>query len=251
MRYGLVLGSVAALFATMAGVAPAQAGMAMEVDAVCAVGGEKFTYTTTPSYTIFGKRPDGKPYGSWTFPLELPICPGNGIVMYDDFSDAEKAALPDILASEAFAAVRQTDTDYYRAMWLSRALGRDVAEQRNLLYVAIWETDGREDLRCRYFGEYLAMAKPFPMDSFMESDVWEELSYANAERELGRFDDAIARLDRIAIANAKDEDGNPLAETADLVEGISMLRKAAERRDANPMTLEGKDAPMPSLCAQR
>jgi hypothetical protein len=59
------LGSVALIFSA----APAaHAGMPYTRSMTCAVGDEKFNFTTTGSYTVFGRRPDGKPYGSWHFP---------------------------------------------------------------------------------------------------------------------------------------------------------------------------------------
>ena len=39
--------------------------------------------STTGCLQHLGQRPDGKPSGSWEFPLDLPRCPGNGLVIFD------------------------------------------------------------------------------------------------------------------------------------------------------------------------
>ena len=73
----------------LASAGSALAATPYQADAVCPVGGEKFKYTSTGSWSTWGERPDGKPYGSWIFPSPLPECPGNKLVMYREFSPVE------------------------------------------------------------------------------------------------------------------------------------------------------------------
>eukprot|EP01041_Mallomonas_annulata_P020906 gene20906-40825_t len=114
------LGALAASAALLAG--HAVAGTPVAEKQVCPVGGERFTHQTTASYTTFGQRPDGKPYGSWVFPVTPPQCPKNGLVMYRAFAKAELARLPVLLADPVFVELRQTQTPYYRAAWLEHQL---------------------------------------------------------------------------------------------------------------------------------
>lgn len=65
---------------------PTFAGFPVSQRMTCAIGGERFTFTTTPSYSIWGGRPDGRPFGSWHFPLDLPECPSNRLILYKDFT---------------------------------------------------------------------------------------------------------------------------------------------------------------------
>jgi len=67
---------LAVVLAALAGGTPAQAGMPYPEKMKCAVGGESFTHIGTMSYSTWGSRPDGKPYGSWRFPIELPVLSG-------------------------------------------------------------------------------------------------------------------------------------------------------------------------------
>src|SRR5687768_13394200 len=122
---------------------PAGAGMPVTRDMTCPIGGAAFKFTTTASHTTFGTRPDGKPFGSWTFPLALPECPDNGLVLYKDYTPEEVARLEPLVASEAYQALRKEDTPYYRAYWLMRAM--ELVPERYLwaLLQAGWEAEAK------------------------------------------------------------------------------------------------------------
>ena len=85
------------------------------------------TFTDTMSSSRWGSRPDGKPYGSWTFLMPVPACPNNGLVMYRQFTEAEIKKLKSLLKTPDFQKVRN-ETTYYRIAWFMRALnGKDEA----------------------------------------------------------------------------------------------------------------------------
>jgi len=172
----------------------AQAGMPVTVKEKCAVGGESFDYTTTASYSTFGARPDGKPYGSWTFPLALPVCPTNGLVMYREFSEDEIARLPDLLASPEFVALRPAETPYYRAAWLAKALDPKAADRPWLLLDASWEADTDPVRKARYQAEFIAAATSAPAEPASLEWLALQARAINAQRELSRFDEAAAAL---------------------------------------------------------
>lgn len=193
-----VLGLAAALAA-----GEAQAGFPVTVKETCAVGGERFTHVTTGSYSTFGARPDGKPYGSWEFPLALAECPGNGLVMYRDFTADEKKRLKALLGSAEYKALRGSETSYYRAAWLERALVPDSADAPWILLQASWQADADPALKARYQREFAeaaaATAKPASGDDL----DWLALQAraANARRELGEFDQALALLESLPTAS--------------------------------------------------
>lgn len=181
----------------------AQAGFPVTVKEKCAVGGERFTYVTTGSYSTFGARPDGKPYGSWEFPLALPECPGNGLVMYREFTADEKTRLKPLLASDDYRALRRGETPYYRAAWLERALVPGSADAPWLLLQASWQADGDPARKARYQREFVeavaARARPEGGDDL----DWLALQAraVNAGRELGEFDQAMAQLKALLTAS--------------------------------------------------
>ncbi|HEX8667127.1 MAG TPA: hypothetical protein VF727_01995 [Allosphingosinicella sp.] len=226
---------------------PASAGQAVTEKMTCPIGGAEFNFETTASHSSWGTRPDGKPYGSWTFPPALPECPDNGLVLYKDYDAAEVAKLEPLVASEAYQALRRTDTQYYRAYWLMQQMG--VEPERSLLALirAAWEADAKPELRARYlteFAEATARLEPKPADI---NWIGMEATAVDALRETGRFDEALARLDRMPDVSAPPaaptgEDRNPAAEQArerrNWAEYLAKVRKAIERKDASAEPLD-------------
>lgn len=192
MRRGLVLALA------FAAIAPAHAGMPVTQEMTCPVGGEKFSFTTTGSYSTWGGRPDGKPYGSWRFPLDLPECPGNGLVVYKEFASADLPRLRALVDSADYKALRK-ERPYYRAAWLMRGMGESAADVAWNINVASWQADGEPALKRRYQEEFVRAVDALGSDaggSKVERFAM-EIRAANAERELGRFDAAAARIGRV------------------------------------------------------
>lgn len=179
---------------TLAFSSEALAGTPFPVREKCAVGGERFTYISTASYTIFGLRPDGRPYASWTFPLALPVCPKNGLVMYRDFTKDELVRLPALLTSPDFQTIRASDTPYYRAAWLQHALGGDAESQAWLLLYAVWESDDAPERQARYAAAFTEAASKVPQRANDLEWLALQIRAVNALRELGRFDEAAKTL---------------------------------------------------------
>jgi hypothetical protein len=180
--------------------APAAAGTPIRIPSVCPIGGEQFSYGGTASYSTWGARPDGKPYGSWTFPFELPECPGNGLIVYKTFDEGELARLRPIIESDRFRALRTGgDSQYYRAYWLMREMGSPPADYLSVLLQATWEAPVGSPLRARYLDELAqGMAgqggEPADLVGFVMRARW-----INALRELGRFDEAAVLLARTSL----------------------------------------------------
>ncbi|HYC05809.1 MAG TPA: hypothetical protein VED40_21125 [Azospirillaceae bacterium] len=221
----------ATLLAALLTLAPGPAGAAMSapVEITCPVGGERFTFTDTPSYSTWGTRPDGKPFGSWDFPLPIPECPGNGLVLYKDFSPAEIKRLRQIADQPGYRALRG-ETTYYRAAWLTRELEGGGLEAAWRLLQASWQADGAPERKARYQREFVEAAAALP--AAPDSLDWLALQgrAANALRELGEFDRA-ARL--LAGLPPRPLD-RPGADTAGWRAYFDKLAAAVARRDARP-----------------
>jgi hypothetical protein len=166
----------------------------------CPIGGESFDYLQPVSSAALGMRPDGKPYGTSAAPAPLPECPGNGLVLYKDYTEDETRTLGPLVASEDYQALRKTDTQYYRAYWLMRQMGVGPEDYLWALLQASWEAEGKPELRARYLGELAAAsAKVAPNPADIDWIGMEGRSI-DALRELGRFDEAQARLDKVPLA---------------------------------------------------
>ncbi|MEA3040751.1 MAG: hypothetical protein QOC65_240 [Sphingomonadales bacterium] len=195
----------AAIAALALPVAPVAADTAVSETMTCPIGGGSFTFTAAASYTASGERPDGKPFGSRAFPLPLPECPDNGLVLYKDYTPEEVAKLEPLVASEAYRALRKEDTPYYRAYWLMKAM--DLGAERYLwaLLQAGWEAEARPDLRKRYLAELVEASAQVPPRPGDLNWIGMEGRAINALRELGRFDEALARLEKVPVAGLEVE----------------------------------------------
>ncbi|MDO9076930.1 MAG: hypothetical protein Q7U72_05690 [Brevundimonas sp.] len=215
-----------AILTSSAAPAPAHAGFPVRVKMRCPVGGEQFTHTTTASMSTWGERPDGKPYGSWTFPLALPECPTNGLIVFrEEFSRAEKATLQRLIADPAYRALRSSDTPYYRAHWLEGRLNPGSVDATWLLLRAVWEAEEGSDRRARYLREFAQQAEAAPSST----EYWTmlQLRAVNAHRELGEFDAARARLATLPTPPAP-----PAAVAGESEEAAWAREEAAEQAQA-------------------
>lgn len=189
------------VFATaLAWVAPVAAGTPYLVKIACAVGGKKFEHVRTASYSTWGTRLDGKPYGSWEFPNPLPVCPDNGLVMFDEFSKAQVATLARLIADPEYRVMTDRDTPYYRAHWLHRRLEGNPVDTAWLLIQASWEADGAPDLKRRYQQEYVAAIRGLPREGDVDTWTIMQLRAVNGLRELGDFEAAQALLASVPLA---------------------------------------------------
>jgi hypothetical protein len=179
---------------------PAAAGMPVSESMKCPIGGKSFSYTTTASYSSWGSRPDGKPYGSWDFPLELPKCPDNGLVIFDEFKKDDLAKLEPLVASQEYQSLAARETNYYLAAWLMQRLGRDPVDVAWMLVQASWQADGRPELKARYQAEYVDRIRALPKPA--DDAIWLVMQgrAANGLRELKRFEEARQLLDSLPLA---------------------------------------------------
>lgn len=212
----------------------AAAATPYEVTLTCPVGGQSFAFTRTGSYSNWGSRPDGKPYGSWIAPLPIPVCPDNGLVMYKDFSPDEIKRLEPLVMSPAYGALRN-EAPYYRAVWLMRALhDGDAMDQLWMIAQAAWESDDAPERKQRYQREFAEGVAALPKQP--EDFGWISMQgrAVNAWRELGAFARARAVLDELPLDSldvpAKPDDKEAAQKRA-LLSYIKQLGTLIDGRD--------------------
>lgn len=203
----------------------------VEVEHTCPIGGEEFTALEVASNSYFGSRPDGKPYSPLPV-TPIPECPGNGLLLFDEFSQAELNLLESAITSQEFAALRAVDTPRYRTAWLMERIGEadtDIAYQR---LVAIWEADGNTDLKIRYQAEFVTFATGIPRTED-NAGAWLLVNAraANVLRELGYWEESLTLIDRINLPAYMPEDAE---ETAGIAEYFAGLRALVAERNYSP-----------------
>jgi hypothetical protein len=181
----------------------AWAGMPVVEEMKCPIGGKKFKYETTASLSRWGSRPDGKPYGSWEFPLALPVCPDNGLVVYGKFSADDVKVLKPLVASDTYQAMRKVDTPYYLAQWLMRGFDAPPQNVLWMLLQASWEADENPTLKNRYQREYVELSAKYPKPESGDDLEWivTQARAVNTLRELGQFDAALALQEKLPLAS--------------------------------------------------
>lgn len=184
------------------GAIPARASTFTEEKVVCPVGGEKFTHMALMSISTWGALPDGMPLGSGRFPVELPQCPTNGLVMYRDFTPQEVERLAPFIASEEYRALRSAgETPRYLAYRTAQFLGDK--DLHWWLLEASWEAkndDPDGERARRYNAEFVEAAKLVQPDARNMEAIAARFRLANGLREMGRFDEAEAVRASIVIS---------------------------------------------------
>jgi hypothetical protein len=231
---------IASLLAAAAAFA-APAAAQETVKMTCPVGGESFDYIRAAATAPTGMRPDGKPLGT---PLAaLPECPGNGLVLYKDYSAEEAGKLAPLVESAEYQALREGETQRYRAYRLMRHLGEEPDNFLWVLLQASWEAEDRPELRTRYLAELVEAAGEVPPRRNDINWIGMEGRVINALRELGRFEEAEKRLNDmpllfldVQVPTGEDADRKAVAEARARRGWLlyaNQLRKAVERRDAS------------------
>lgn len=213
---------------------------------ICPIGGEKFTVQSLMSISTFGAYPDGMPFGSGYFPIQLPQCPKNGMVLYRDFDAAAVKRLAPVVAGSAYQAARRTETRYYLAYLLAQAL--DDREQSPWLLLSAWweakNADPAGPQAAAYGAAFVDLVATIPADATSMENVALRARAANALRELGRFGAAEALRRSIVIAPKAGGKTEDAAENrAGWATILAALAAPIARADATrqPIDLMGKD----------
>jgi hypothetical protein len=125
-----------AFLATFAGVA--WGGTPIKVNKICPVGGEEFTVTGTASCTTMGRTMSFRPYTSCDFITRLPVCPSNGLPMYQEFTQDQIVKLTSLIATPDYAALRELPP-WQRAYGIANYLGQAGSSAAfGILLSAMW-----------------------------------------------------------------------------------------------------------------
>ena len=111
---------------------------------ICPVGGEKFSATTLSSFTIFGRRLDLKPQGTYgTAPVPLVVCPNGFVDFKKNYSEEEIISFTDLIDSPSYQNFRIGNTDYFMLAKIYELAGVDKLRIGNAYHKASWEAENK------------------------------------------------------------------------------------------------------------
>lgn len=176
-------------------------GMPVPVESVCPVDDQKFTWTTTTSYTIFDTALDGQPIGSWHFPLDIGQCPDSKFPVYkEEFTEEEKQAIRELVARPEYKAIQDEASYYVLSFVLSRLEEPEPLDTAWYLVQATWQVRDDAPRYRRYALETLA-ALDAGLEGMRESEPenwwYLQIVASNIERQSGDFEAATRRLDAL------------------------------------------------------
>ena len=124
---------------------------------ICPIGGERFTENVIMSYSVFGRRLDLKPQGTYgTAPVPLVVCPNGFVDFKKNYSEEEIISFTSLINSTSYQNSRSGNTDYYM---LAKILEHAGAPKLNIGWTyleASWEVENKRSLK-KYL-QYLNLA---------------------------------------------------------------------------------------------
>lgn len=224
----------AALGLTLAGNMGAAAAHTMrEVDYVCPIDGETFKAPTSMSYTVFGQRLDGRPYGALPVPPLRPFCPASGFMMYKErFSETEIVALRALVASPEWQRWRASETPYFLGALAAEHLGEPPLLLACLFQEAAWGAEGDAARHPRYLRAAIERLERFHDSLAAEDEIRliVRLRVAEMQRQAGNFAAATGLLDSLPMDRIAASD-----RLKEMPAAIARLREKLIARDTQPL----------------
>jgi hypothetical protein len=172
----------------------ANAHTTIEQEFVCPLGGESFKQTMAGSGFQVGVMLDFKPYGPVAAPWPLPVCPGNGFVIYKrDFSPDDLEKLKSLIGTPQYPL---DSPPHYRAYLMMKHLDQPARQQFGMLLRATWRSYGQDSL---YAKEALGLVASMLQDPSLEVKERLNLTLLKGElqRRLGLFTDSKTTFDAL------------------------------------------------------
>jgi hypothetical protein len=111
---------------------------------ICPIGGERFTEEVIMSYSVFGRRLDLKPQGTYSSdPVPLIVCPNGFVDFKKNYSEEEIISFTSLINSTSYQNSRSGNTDYYL---LAKILEHAGAHKLNIGWTyleASWEAENK------------------------------------------------------------------------------------------------------------
>jgi hypothetical protein len=205
------------------------AGEPISTKVKCPVGGQRFKITQTLSCTTMGRTMSLSPVTSCDFITRLPVCPKNGLPMYQDFSDAQIAELKVFLKTPEYAALMPL-SPWQRAYGVAVHLGQSGSSTAfGILVQAFWYEPDEFLASETALDQLLLEAKAELPRNAPEDRIFREAIIAYALTAAGRIKEANALLSRVEKAGDTPDDLRQYAAT------VRSCQKDVKREGCRPL----------------
>ena len=172
----------------------------------CPIGGETFTTEVIMSYSIFGRRLDLKPRGTYASdPRPLIVCPNGFVDFADSYTEEELTKFTELINSKEYQRLRSGNTNYYLFAKILEHINEDKQTTAWLYLNASWEAENKNN--SSQYVRYLNLAINDLSEAKSEGwvDFMPRFLLAELNRLKGDFESALFHLEDLeANWSAKD-----------------------------------------------
>lgn len=140
-------------------IGPAISGSPVRAEKTCPLGGEKFEIVETMSCTTMGRTMSFRQLTSCDFVTKLPVCPSNGLPLYQEFSEQELEQLKTFVETEYYQVIRKLPP-WQRAYKLAEVLQHTRSKRAFLILLQAFWFENEQLLKNRdLFKEFVSEAE--------------------------------------------------------------------------------------------
>ncbi|MEQ1764305.1 MAG: hypothetical protein ABL984_14335 [Pyrinomonadaceae bacterium] len=212
-----------------------------EKETECPVGGEKFKARYLGTHSTFGRHLDWEPVSYMRFPVPLPVCPSNGLIVAEEkYSKEESEKLKKVVESKTYKDLYAQKHATYYLFAKIKELNAEKYDDYWWLYLnATWEADNcKNKVRYKEYALEVISAGNKRLTELKDSEQlhWVlKVITADMHRRIGDFKSSQELVDKFGTPSLSDKDANEYFLLAK-----KLLQKAI--KDGNTDRVEIKDA---------
>lgn len=206
----------------------------VEEERKCAIGGESFKSLSFVIYSTFGRHLDWEPISYMRFPIPLPVCPGNGLVVTkEDYGKEELEKLKKVIESKPYKDIYAQKHATYYLFAKIKELNEEKFDDYWWLYLnATWEADNCKDkVRYKEYALETISAGTKRLAELKESEeLYWVLKIVTAEmyRRIGDFKSAQELVDKFGKPSLENKETNEY-----FVLAKDLLQKAVKEKNTD------------------
>jgi hypothetical protein len=210
-----------------------------EKETECPVGGEKFKACYLGTHSTYGRHLDWEPVSYMRFPVPLPVCPSNGLVIAKEkYSKEEVEKLKGVVESKTYKDLYAQKHATYYLYAKTKELTKEQFDDYWWLYLnATWEADNcKNKIRYKEYALEVISAAEKRRAQLKDSEelYWVlKIVTADMHRRMGDFKSSQELVDKFGTPSLSDKDANKYFLLAK-----NVLQKAIKERNTDRVEIK-------------